>query len=794
MPEGEADIAYCHACGSPMDVSAVEPFTNVECPNCSKHTRVKREFGPYTLLRRHAIGGMSLVFVALDSTLNREVVLKILSEEYSSDEKRIGAFEEEARITAAISHPHVVRVFTTGRAFGRFYIAMEFVPGGHFEHHIRERGSIPEHEALPLAIEVVEGLQAAHNANLIHRDVKPGNILLDANGHAKIVDFGLALVTKGGKATASEIWATPYYVPPETIEGREEDFRSDVYAFGATFYHALAGKPPCDEGSMDTRRLQQAKLNLTPLTKAASWVSPATGSVMDRCMAYEPAQRFRSYSDLLAAMKSAQQQLAAGPSIPLKTPVQSPTLARRSSSNLGERAALMVSIMLVVAAVVFAVWWVGRDDGDADDNGTANIQDPKVPNVPNPGSKGDGRAGLRVAQLYREAGEAVTRGDFDQARRLFGEVRDHPKAMEPTASWAACESVVACYLSGGSGEGRKEARTALAHIQGARHLNDEVGELLSQGLMDLAHFRTIPVPKPFSGGGANYVVWMLAGLKNWEQGTMESAKPFFEAVAAAPSDGADAWLQPYVKRCQDYLADLKRLEQTEPKSFRLNVQQCRVTIKELGALKSSFRTKGRAIFNVSCWQWELKKRIRTLEGVERKSPPNTEMPGVLAADFAATRFDSALERLKAWKPDAEGMLEKRAALVTLAEAASAFLSNLGERAASEGAEVAIRARDGREFVAISGSGENGLSLRTAEGSEVSLRWGELEVDSLIALHRAMMRKEISKIESMRRHEQAVAFDLLAGDRKRARSAAERLGEDSEAFKRRWEPLLKAMDP
>ena len=180
-----------------MDVSAVAPFSNVECPNCGKHTRVKREFGPYTLVRRHAVGGMSMVFVAHDNTLDREVALKILSEDFSADERRIAAFEEEARITASFSHPNVVRVLTTGRAFGRFYIAMEFVPGGHFEHQIRERGKIPELEMLPLAIEVAQGLKAAHAAGLIHRDVKPGNILLDAEGHAKLVDFGLALVTPG---------------------------------------------------------------------------------------------------------------------------------------------------------------------------------------------------------------------------------------------------------------------------------------------------------------------------------------------------------------------------------------------------------------------------------------------------------------------------------------------------------------------------------------------------------------------------------------------------------------------
>ncbi|RYD25183.1 MAG: serine/threonine protein kinase, partial [Verrucomicrobiaceae bacterium] len=286
MPEPEQTITNCGTCGNAMNVTAVAPFSNVECPTCGAKERVKTEFGHYTLTRRLAEGGMSLVFVAMDNTLGREVALKILNEAYSADEKRITAFEEEARITASFSHPHVVRVFTTGRAFGRFYIAMELVPGGHFEHQIRERGKIPEAEILPFAVQVAEGLEAARAAGLIHRDIKPGNILLDAQGSAKIVDFGLALLTKDGSATAQEIWATPYYVPPETIEGHPEDFRSDLYAFGATLYHALAGKPPCDEDTMSTDKLREAKKHIRSLRTAAPDITDDTCAIVDQAMAY----------------------------------------------------------------------------------------------------------------------------------------------------------------------------------------------------------------------------------------------------------------------------------------------------------------------------------------------------------------------------------------------------------------------------------------------------------------------------------------------------------------------------
>src|SRR6478735_2534813 len=356
MSDASETIAYCNSCSNPMDVSAVGPFTNVECPSCGEQTRVKREFGPYTLVRRHAVGGMSMVFVALDNTLNREVALKILSEEYSADSRRITAFEEEARITASFSHPHVVRVLRTGKAFGRFYIAMELVPGGHFEHQITERGKIPEAEMLPLAIQVAQGLKAAHAAGLIHRDVKPGNILLDAEGHAKLVDFGLALVTQGGKAQAAEIWATPYYVPPETIEGHPEDFRSDIYAFGATLYHALAGVPSCGEETMSTDILREAKKKVVPLGVADPTLSSGICEIVERAMAYNPKDRFASYDEMISLLERALKHVASGDAG--ATESSGSAARRRAKKKQAEIITLAAAGLVILVAVSGGVWWV----------------------------------------------------------------------------------------------------------------------------------------------------------------------------------------------------------------------------------------------------------------------------------------------------------------------------------------------------------------------------------------------------------------------------------------------------
>jgi len=533
MPDSAEEIAYCHVCGSPMDVAGVGPFSNVECPQCGKHTRVKREFGPYTLMRRHAIGGMSVVFVAHDNTLDREVAVKILNENYSADARRITAFEEEARITASFSHPHVVRVFTTGRAFGRFFIAMEFVVGGHFEHQITERGTVPEREMLVLAIQVAEGLKAAHAAGLIHRDIKPGNVLLDSDGQAKIVDFGLALLLgKGGTAQAQEIWATPYYVPPETIEGYPEDFRSDMYAFGATVYHALAGKPPCDEESMATAILREAKRKVVPLHLSAPWVTPQTCAVVDRAMAYDPAKRFQSYDDLLAHLNDALKHLRAGSSSLRGMPAG--TKRRHSAKRRDVLLQWVAGGAAVVAALAGIAWWVLHNHAKPGDKPVSSKVD--IPASPaRTAVVTDAAAATRIANLYRDARTALEGGDYDKARGMFAALRDDVQVQEPTRTWAGVEAVVMPYLDGKTSVARREAKVTASHLANARLDDPAIKRRVLPVLEKLADFPAIAAADTdlSAGGAPATMAWLLAGLKNWEQGRLADAVGFFSAVSSA---------------------------------------------------------------------------------------------------------------------------------------------------------------------------------------------------------------------------------------------------------------------
>lgn len=609
MVQEPPEIDHCPACGAAMDVRGLEPLSEVACPHCAGPTLVKRTFGPYTLLQLHAMGGMSQVFLARDHLLDREVALKVLGADWSMDAERIAAFDREARITASLSHPNIVRVLRTGIAYGRFYIAMEFVPGGHLENRIRTAGRIPEDELLALAVDVAHGLRAAHLAGLIHRDVKPGNILIDAQGRAKLVDFGLALVTQGGLAHASERWATPYYAPPETIEGAPEDFRSDIYAFGATLYHALAGTPSCALDSASSDELLAAKRCVPPLASAGSSITPGTCRIVDRAMAWHPGDRFAGYDEMIAALSDSAMRLksvASTPSVPTGIPVPTPP----SPGNA--RSSDLWMVIAAVVAVVLAAWWFLREDDEPLPSPVA------LPAAPAPAA-----GGFNVAGIYNQAHTALTQREFDLAAAIFEELFQNESTAEPTRTMAGLESVICTYFAGMPRHARARARQVLDHVvvfeedpfaPGAQSISPEIVVVLK------AVLRPDPVALPVvidARAPAGHLpqlllVSMTAALKNWEQGLLTQAVRGFEAVVAWRPAAGSSDLEIYRDLAQRHLDDFQILQHPCFTSLPADRAGCDAALRTLAELEGRLATSGRARFNLLAWRHDLERHARLL--------------------------------------------------------------------------------------------------------------------------------------------------------------------------------------
>ena len=339
-------IESCKNCGLPMDLAQVVPLTVVECPKCSTTATVLERFGPFKLERLLGVGGMGNVYEAMDLTLQRRLALKVLQKTWSHDATLTAQFEREAALTARINHPHVVRVYSTGNAHGMFYIAMELVDKGSLDTQMEAKGRVPETDILRIGLQVAEGLQAAYRAGLIHRDIKPGNILFGEGGHSKIVDFGLALQFSQTQTPSGELWGTPFYIAPEALDFKPEDLRSDMYALGATLWHALVGAPPYACESVSTHELLHARKQPVDLAKIHPDSHPLTVALLNRTLAFGPEDRHSDYESLVRDFRQALTAVEA------RAPNEKPDTQRNSSTTWR-----WMLVLIAVAGALTAVVW-----------------------------------------------------------------------------------------------------------------------------------------------------------------------------------------------------------------------------------------------------------------------------------------------------------------------------------------------------------------------------------------------------------------------------------------------------
>ena len=258
--------------------------------------------GDFRLLREIGRGGMGIVYEAEQITLGRRVALKVLPAGAALDERLAIRFLREARTAARLRHPGIVPVFGTGHEQGVLFFAMELVDGESLADRI-DRGPVPPAAAARIAAEVAHALQHAHEAGLIHRDVKPDNVILGADGRARLADFGLVHDLQGARLTRSHyVLGTPAYSAPEQARGEPVDPRSDIYGVGAVLYAMLTGKPPF-EGEVPAAVLGRLVSERPPsLARAAPRAPRALVAICERAMAREPERRYPHAGELAAEL------------------------------------------------------------------------------------------------------------------------------------------------------------------------------------------------------------------------------------------------------------------------------------------------------------------------------------------------------------------------------------------------------------------------------------------------------------------------------------------------------------
>jgi tRNA A-37 threonylcarbamoyl transferase component Bud32 len=313
-------------------------------------------------------GGMADVFLAHDEVLDRDVALKLLKDQYADDEEFVERFKREAQSAAALSHPNIVSIFDRGESEdGTYYIAMEYLPGGTLKDRILKRGALPPQVAAEVALQTAEALQAAHKRGIIHRDIKPRNILITDSGHVKVTDFGIA---RAADATTTshlgDILGTAKYMSPEQAMGEPVGAASDLYSLGVVLYEMLTGRVPFEAETPADVSVKHADGLLPNPREVNPEVPEAMDALVMRLLASDPGDRYGSASELIEELRRVRDGLP-----PLSTSgdeattatLAAPVLPTPGSTGPRRRSrwswtlAAFVALIALLAAVGGAVGW-----------------------------------------------------------------------------------------------------------------------------------------------------------------------------------------------------------------------------------------------------------------------------------------------------------------------------------------------------------------------------------------------------------------------------------------------------
>ncbi len=303
-------MVTCGHCKAKTFISGdLAPFAVEPCKKCGHPVMLPVTLRNFELLSIIASGGMGTVYTAHDVKLDRQVALKMMKREMAADPEVLQAFYREARAGAALNHTNIIHVYSFDEFEDQPYLVMELADQGSLDHRIETEGQVPELDVLDVGIKMASALASALRHNLLHRDIKPGNILYNIEGEPKLIDFGLVRAAEADHVWEEHVWGTVYYVAPEKIERKGEDFHSDMYSLGGTLYHALTGHVPFEAPTVEEVVAAHVHTPLTPPDQVLLGITEGTSNALVRAMAKDPGDRFKDYEEMQMALEAARSQL-----------------------------------------------------------------------------------------------------------------------------------------------------------------------------------------------------------------------------------------------------------------------------------------------------------------------------------------------------------------------------------------------------------------------------------------------------------------------------------------------------
>ena len=300
-------MVICPGCGTKKFIPAdLQPLAAAEpCRNCGHEIIMPMQLRQFELRSKIASGGMGIVYRAWDTTLERLVAVKLMKKELMNEPHMLESFYLEARACAKLNHTNIIHIYTFDEWQGERYLVMEIADNGSLDAMIEKNHVLGELQVLDVAIKIAGALGLALKHDLLHCDIKPGNILFDADHEPKLVDFGLARKADAEQESAEFTRGTPFYVAPEKIKREPETFLSDMYSLGATLYHAITGHVPFDAPTPDEVVQAHVYTPLTPANLVVPEISQATSDALTKALAKNPSDRFLSYNEFIMEFEAA---------------------------------------------------------------------------------------------------------------------------------------------------------------------------------------------------------------------------------------------------------------------------------------------------------------------------------------------------------------------------------------------------------------------------------------------------------------------------------------------------------